>query len=131
MKFIFDHNISFVIPKALDAVLGDEHDFIALRDKFHPATADIEWIGRLSAEGHWVVVSGDRRITKNKSEAAAFRASRLTGFFMAPALYKAPVLKQLERLAALWINIAALAAAAQPGGMYELPIKGDKPRPLR
>ena len=55
------------------------------------------WIDALSREGRWVIISGDRRITRNRAEYAAFRSSRLVGFFLFRGLYKAPVAKQTDR----------------------------------
>jgi PIN like domain len=131
VKVFFDHNLSHTLPKALQAVFPIEHEIVALEHKFPRTISDIDWINALNEEGHWIVISGDIRITRNRTERLAFQSSRLTGFFMAPALKKARVLKQLERLCALWDNIVALAGAAAPGALYELPIKTTAPRQLR
>jgi hypothetical protein len=85
----------------------------------------------LSQEGQWIVISGDRRISKNRAEKFVFQQSQLTGFLMAPSLKSAKTLKQLERLCALWDNIVALSTAARPGALYELPMNGTQPRQLR
>ena len=45
---------------------------------------DVDWIGRLSDEGHWIVISGDANIAKRKAEQSAFRNSRLTGVLLRP-----------------------------------------------
>jgi hypothetical protein len=127
----FDHNLSHALPEALQAVFSIEHQIVALEKKFPRTITDIDWITALNQEGHWIVISGDLRITRNRAERSIFQSSRLTGFFMAPALKKARVLKQLERLCALWDNIVALAGAAAPGALYELPIKTNSPRQLR
>ncbi len=108
-----------------------EHEIVALADKISSDITDVEWIGSLDKEGHWIVISGDVRITRNAAERRVFQNSQLTGFFMAPALKKAPVLKQLERLCAFWDNMIRLSESALPGALYELPIKGSKPRPLK
>lgn len=131
MKVFFDHNLSFTLARALQGLFNDEHEVVALIDKFPRDISDADWIRNLSNEGHWIVISGDRRITRNHAERHVIMNSELTGFFMAPSLNKAPVLKQLERLCALWDNILNLARSAQPGALYELPISGNKPRPLR
>ena len=131
MKVFFDNCLSFTLAHALAALFRDEHEIVALKDMFPRNIIDIDWISALSKEGHWIVVSGDQRITRNRAERRAFQNSQLTGFFLAPAVNKAPVLKQLERLCALWNNMLTLASAAQPGALYELPIKGNQPRPLR
>jgi PIN like domain len=116
---------------ALAALLSDQHTIIALRDKFPIDIDDIAFVEALSREGHWIVISGDYRITRNKAERLAFQQSRLTGFFMAPALKKAPVLKQLERLCVLWDTIITVADATAPGALFELPIKTNRVRQLK
>ena len=131
MRVFFDHNLSHALPEALQAVFAGEHEIVALEKKFPRTINDINWITALSQEGHWIVISGDLRITRNRAERHLFQTSKLTGFFMAPALKKASVLKQLERLCALWDNIIKLAGAAAPGALYELPIKTTSPRQLR
>jgi len=131
VRVFFDHNLSHVLPEALQAVFPGEHEIVALAKKFPRNTDDIEWITALGREGHWIVISGDLQITHKRSERLVFQASKLTGFFMAPALKKARVLKQLERLCALWDNIIRLATAAAPGALYELPIKTVSPRQLK
>ena len=131
MRVFFDHNLSHTLPEALQAIFPHEHEIVALEKKFPRTISDIDWITALNQEGHWIVVSGDLRITRNRAERQVFRSSKLTGFFLAPALKKARVLKQLERLCALWDNIIMLAGAAAPGALYELPIKTTSPRQLR
>ena len=131
MKVFFDHCLSYKLAHALEALFRDEHQIVALQDKFRRDITDIEWITALNKEGHWIVISGDQRITRNRAERRIFQNSQLTRFFMAPAVKNASVLKQLERLCAVWNNMLILASAAQPGALYELPIKGNQPRQLR
>lgn len=100
-EYFFDHNLSPALAEALQPLFRDEHAIIALKHKFNRTISDVDWIRALHAEGHWIVISGDLRITKTKAERSVFQASNLTGFFMAPALKKARVIKQLERLCAL------------------------------
>lgn len=131
MKIFFDHNLSHTLAEALQALFASEHKIVALEKMFPRTIADVDWITALSREGHWIVISGDLEITRNRAERLVFQSSKLTGFFMAPALKKARVIKQLERLCALWDNIITLAEAAAPGALYELPIKTNSPRQLR
>jgi hypothetical protein len=97
---------------------------LRLIDKFGPKVDDADWISALSAEGRWVVVSGDAKIARRKSEQAAFRNSRLIGFFFAPALSRSKVTKQMQRLLALWDDVEIIADRVAGGAMYELPISG-------
>lgn len=97
MRVIFDENLSPPLARALSALFEGEHEIVHIRQKFGPRVTDTEWIARLSAEGRWIVISGDSKITKRKAEQAAFRNSRLIGFFLAPALNSAKVTKQMQR----------------------------------
>ncbi|MCJ2013521.1 hypothetical protein [Methylobacterium sp. J-076] len=101
MKVIVDENLSPALTRALDALFAGEHEITDIRSRFGTGVTDLHWIPGLSREGRWVVLSGDRRIRRNKAEFNAFRASRLIGFFLSAGLYKAPLVKQAERVLAL------------------------------
>jgi PIN like domain len=124
VKVVIDENLSPALAKALNALFNGEHEVVHLKDKFGPSVKDADWIGRLSEEGRWIVISGDARITKRKAEQAAFRNSRLIGFFLAPSLNRSQVTKQMQRLLALWDDIEIIANRVAPGAMYELPMSG-------
>lgn len=124
MRVIFDENLSPALARALNALFAGEHEVAHIRDKFGPKVDDADWISALSAEGRWVVVSGDAKIARRKSEQAAFRNSRLIGFFFAPALSRSKVTKQMQRLLALWDDVEIIADRVAGGAMYELPISG-------
>jgi PIN like domain len=126
LKVIFDHNLSPRIARALCELFKDIHEVWALRDKFPNTVSDEEWIASLSRDDRWVVISGDRRITKNRTEAAAFRTSRLTGFFLSSGLQKAKVIKQTERLLAQWEIIEKQHALVRGGAMFELRERGAR-----
>jgi hypothetical protein len=131
VKAIFDHNLSPRLARALQALVGDGHTIIALKDKFPPDIKDVDLIGQLSADGTWVFISGDRRITRNKAERTVFRASKLIGMFLSKGLYKSPVLRQAERLISLWTTIETVASKVSGGSMFELPMKSQKLNPIK
>ena len=112
------------MARAFRELFKNHHEVIALRDRFNTDVSDLEWIETLSREDRWVIISGDRRITKNKTEYAAFRNSRLIGFFLAPGLYKAKVTKQAERILAQWDSIESLFKTVKGGAVFELQMKG-------
>ncbi|MBV8664169.1 MAG: hypothetical protein JO107_13825 [Hyphomicrobiales bacterium] len=124
MRVVFDENLPPALAKALQALFVDDHEIVHMRERFGASVKDVEWISRLSAEGRWVVISGDGRIARNRAEQAAFRNSRLIGFFFAPALNRSKVTKQMQRLLALWDDIENIAKLVAGGAMYELPISG-------
>jgi hypothetical protein len=88
VKVLLDHNLSPAIAKALAALFSPQHEVIALREKFDPGTPDAEWIEALGREGRGIVISGDRRITRNNAEYRAFTNSNLIGFFLSKGLLR-------------------------------------------
>lgn len=131
MKVVLDENLAPALARALDALFKGEHTIVHLRDKFGRGVTDQRWIDELSHDGQWVVISGDRRITRNRAEYQAFRNSRLIGFFLSKGLYKSRVVKQMERILAMWENMTTLASSVEGGAMFELPMKGSRARQLR
>jgi hypothetical protein len=131
VKVFFDHNMSPAMARAFRELFRNQHEIAYLAEKFKPSTSDIDWITALSQEGQWTVVSGDRRITKNRAEYHTFRNSNLIGLFLTPGLNKAPVIKQMERILALWPKIELVPQTVQGGAMYELPMKGMLLRQLK
>lgn len=117
--------MSPALARALRELFKGEHKITYLAEKFPRDISDVDWISNLSKDGHWIVVSGDRRITRNRAEYHAFRNSNLIG------LFKAPVVKQMERILALWLVVLTIAATVQGGAMYELLMKSTKLRQLK
>jgi len=126
LKVMVDENLPPAMAKALSALFVGKHEVIHLKQKFGSAVKDTEWISSLSADGRWVIISGDRRITKNKAEQQAFKGSKLVGFFLAPGLQKAKLTKQMERLMALWETIEKQAEIVGGGAMFEIPMKSSR-----
>ena len=131
MKVLIDENLPPALARALDALFAPQHEIVHLRKRFGPGVKDVEWITTLSREGRWVVISADRRITRNKSEYNAFRSSRLIGFFLSAGLNKSPLTKQAERILALWNDIEVLADRVGGGAMFELPMTSTRIKQLK
>lgn len=131
MKVMFDHNISHLIARALAELFRGEHEVIALRDRFRMDTPDVEWIDELSKEDRWVIISGDRRITRNKTEYEAFRRSRLVGFFLSAGLQKSKETKKLERILAQWESIEKQFDLVRGSAIFELQMKGTHLRQIK
>lgn len=130
MKVIVDENLPPALARALAALFIGEHEIIHIRDRFGPATTDIEWMTELNAEGSWVVLSGDKAISRNKAEQRLFKSSKMIGFFFAPGLQKASLVKKLERLMAVWETIEKQVPLVRGGSMFEIQIRGDRLRPM-
>ena len=119
------------MARALAELFKKQHEITCLSEKFPRDISDVDWITALSSEGHWVVISGDRRITRNHAEYHTFRNSNLIGLFLSQGLYKATVAKQTERILALWPTIETVCKTVQGGAMFELPVKSTKLRQLK
>jgi hypothetical protein len=130
VRVVLDENLSPALARALAALFAGEHEIIHIRERFGPGTTDAEWMLTLSREGQWIVISGDRRITRSRAEYAAFRGSNLVGFFFTSGLAKTPVVKQMERLLALWPVIEKQSRLVAGGAMFELPMKSLRLRQL-
>lgn len=126
MNILVDENLPPALAKSLNELFKGQHSIIHLREKFGPGVKDVEWITALGREGRWIIISADRRITKNKAEYHVFRNSKLIGFFLSKGLYKSKLTKQAERLLALWDNIIDLAEIVEGGAMFELPMKSSR-----
>ncbi len=126
MKVLIDENLPPALARSLNALFAGKHEIIHVRERYGPGVKDLQWIAELSAEGRWIIISGDRRITRNKAEYNAFRSSNLVGFFLSKGLYKSPLIKQMERLLALWLTIEAQSALVQGGAMFELPMSSTR-----
>lgn len=84
MKVIIDENLSLALARALNALFLGEHEVVHIREKFGPSVKDADWIARLSTEGRWIVISGDARIAKRKTEQAAFSQFASHRLFLRP-----------------------------------------------
>ena len=91
----------------------------------------MDWIAALSSEGRWIIISADRRITRNRAEYNAFRNSNLVSFFMSRGIYKSNLVKQAARLLALWEPMVELASRMAGGAMFELPMTSSRIKQLK
>jgi PIN domain-containing protein len=131
VRLFFDHNISPAMARAFRELFRGEHEATTLAEKFRPDVPDVHWIKELSDEGNWIIISGDRRITRNRAEYNTFRNSNLIGLFLSPGLCKSKVTKQMERILALWENIETVTRTVAGGAMFELPTKSNRLRQLK
>lgn len=123
MKVFLDNNLSFYLARALNALLEPEGDQVVhLTDRFRPDTEDRAWINVLAEESGWVVISGDRRIHRNRLEREAWRRSRLIVFFLAPQWSKAKNIEIAWRLLRWWPRIRDQVAIVAAPAAFELPL---------
>ena len=124
MRFFFDHNLPQRLAHAIHLLTEPQgHQVVHLLDRFDGDTPDIEWIGRLSRERDWVIVSGDVAITRKPHEREAWAASGLTAFFMSKGFTNLHLFDQGSRLIRVWPHIANQAALARPGSGFVVPMR--------
>ena len=130
MRVMVDENLPPPLARALAALFVGQHEVVHLLDRFGPKVQDVDWLTALNREGSWVILSADRRITKNKSEQRVFHNSKHIGFFFAPGLQKASTLKKMERLMVVWDTIEKQVPLVKGGSMFEIQVKGNQLKPL-
>ena len=95
-----------------------------MTDRFGPASADVEWLGRLGQEGGWAFISNDQRIWRNPQECAALLAADVIGFFLEAAWRKrsVTVFEQAGRLIMWWPKLMQQCEIVQPPAAFRVPI---------
>lgn len=67
MKVLIDENLPPALARSLNELFAGKHEIIHTRERYGPGVKDLQWIRELSAEGRWIIISGDRRITRNNA----------------------------------------------------------------
>ena len=99
---------------------------VHLRTMFDAATSDTDWIKALGAEGQWIIISGDGRITRSPAERAAWHESKLTAFFFAEPFTEGGYWKQAAALVTWWPRIREQARKTPAGHGFQLPKHGKE-----
>jgi hypothetical protein len=84
-------------------------------------------IRALGAEGDWIIVSGDPRISRGQAERAAWIESGLTAFFCGDAWGSRKLMTQAAEMLRWWDDIIDLGKRALPGSGYMLEFKTKEP----
>ncbi len=130
MKLMADENISPYLARALRELFAVDHEIKHIRERFGPSTTDLSWIKTLNSEGNWIILSADRRITRNRTELHAFKSSSLIGFFLCRTIAQKPVHKQMIRILQIWESLEVQASLVRPGAAFEITERGEKFRSL-
>lgn len=123
MRFIFDHNLSPNLARALNHLVDDE--VTCLRDCGWQADTDEEWIPKLAEEGGWIILTCDLDIIRNPFRQVVFRKAGLTAFFLIGAWSGGMHGTEIaQRLLKVWPEIAKRAATSAAGTCFKVPLKG-------
>jgi hypothetical protein len=130
VKLLVDNNLPPRLGRGLGALFAGIHQVEHIKDKF--GTGDLpdeEWIKRLGAEGGWCVLSGDRRIAKQKPSRELFNRANLVGFFPMPALLDRNLPLLTARILTVW-PIMERTAQTMNRGCFDVGITGTKFQPI-
>jgi hypothetical protein len=118
VRFFIDNCIAKKIAQSI-AILaqGQDQQVTHLTEKFEPDVTDVEWIRALQAEGDWIIVSADPRISRNRIEQAAWQESGLTAFFFSD-FSRRRFWAQAQELVNRWPDIVEAARGSLPGTGY-------------
>lgn len=123
MRFFFDNNLSAHLAhgiKALSAIEPGVDEVIHLSDRFARNAVDTEWIGALTDDGPWYIVSIDRFKKQHGAEREAIRRAGHTVFVLDAQWSKHGFWLQTERFVRWWPQIVAYAGLVN-GGAYSVP----------
>ena len=123
MKFFIDNCLPPRWAPALSALADrDEYCVTHLKDKFQRDVKDSEWLLQLGREGDWIIISGDKRITKLPHEREAWRQSHLTAFFLHPSWSDHSMWEKTWRFVRWWPRILEQAQLVKPGAGFIVPV---------
>ena len=121
MRFFFDRNMPPQLARMVE-VLEREHAARSYYDdeRFGDTTADVTWIKVLAADDPpWIIVSGDGRILKNKTELSALKEAKLTFFCLSRQWMHMKIYEQAWKFIKVWPDIVENAKGTTPR-IYEI-----------
>lgn len=119
MKFFIDNNLPPALAHALRELSKPEyHEVIHLKDRFSADTPDTDWIGSLSQEKEWIVVTHDNL---NKGlEREALRSAGLRVFFLDKSWSDHKFWEKAYQLVRWWPRIVEQAGGIQGGAAFKV-----------
>lgn len=123
MKFFFDNNLSRHLAhgiRELSALTAGVEKVIHLTDRFEKNAPDLTWIGELSEDGPWYIVSIDRFKKQHGAEREAIRRAGHTVFVLDSQWSKHGFWMQTERFVRWWPQVVDYSNRVD-GGAYRVP----------
>jgi len=124
VRFFLDNCIAPRIARALHAAVYPDHEVVHLQSKFDANIPDEDWFGKLSAEGDWIIISGDAKISRSAHEKQAWMQSKLTVFFLTKGWMNIPPFEQLSKLSHCFPEIVKRCEKASPGSSFNVSVHG-------
>lgn len=120
MTFLADENFQIQGVRLLEA-FDQENEIRHITDVLGKGTPDVEW---LTAAGGWtpkpVIIGGDGRILRRKSELAALKAADLSFVFLAPGWTNLNWPTFAWKIVKAWPGVASNVSRALRPTVFEL-----------
>jgi hypothetical protein len=130
VRLFFDNCISVALARAVaELARAQDIEVIHLSDRFSRDTRDEDWMIALRPEG-WIIISGDARISRGKTERAAWHESGLTAFFLGDGWASKKHWVQATELVRWMPIIIETSTNCRPGSGFLLPFKGKAPKAI-
>jgi hypothetical protein len=111
VKYFLDNTFPRNLSKIL-VLLGV--DACHLQDEFPPNTLDVDWIPEVGKRG-WVVITGDRGISKKPAERKALEEAKIISVFMAKGFTEKPIFELVSLFIKWWPDIDRHVHHVTPG----------------
>jgi PIN like domain len=120
VTFFFDNTFPPQLAVILRALKVDARH---LQDDFPPDTADVDWLPEVGRR-EWVVVTGDRRITKKPPERKALEEANVIAVFMAKGFTSKQIFDLVSSFIKWWPDIERAVSRVKPGTSLEVSVNG-------
>lgn len=113
MRIFFDRSAPIRVAMMVRAIDGEELTIVHHDEdrRFSETTADIEWMTALASDGNpkWIVLSGDGRILKNKSERRVLDEAKLPFFVLDKTWPSLGIYEYAWKFMKVWPRIVEMA----------------------
>lgn len=120
MTYFFDNTFPPQLAQILK-ILGV--DARHLQDDFPAETPDVNWLPEVGKKG-WVVVTGDRRISKKPPERKALEEANVIAIFMAKGFTSKLKFDLVASFIRWWPDIDRAVKHVKPGTSLEVGVNG-------
>ncbi len=116
MTYFFDNTFPPRLAEIIKILGVDTHH---LQDDFPPGTLDVDWIPEVGKRG-WVVITGDRGISKKPAERKALEEANVISVFMAKGFTTKPIFELVSLFIKWWPDIEHAVERVKPGTSLEV-----------
>jgi len=116
VTFFFDNTFPQKLVRII-AILGV--DARHLQDEFPANTLDVDWIPEIGRRG-WVVITGDRGISKKPAERKAIEEANIIAVFMAKGFTSKPIFELVSLFIKWWPDIERAVGHVKAGTSLEV-----------